>query len=378
VSLDARVVVERPGGFRLDTRLAVADGEVLAVLGPNGAGKTTALRALAGLIPLTGGRIRVGDEVWDDPASGAWRPVADRATGLVFQEYRLFPHLSALDNVAFGPRARGVRRGEAREAAAGWLERVGLADVASHRPPELSGGQAQRVALARALAAEPALLLLDEPLAALDARTRLELRGELRRYLAGFAGPALVVTHDPLDALVLADRILVMEAGHVVQEGAPAEVARRPATQYVARLMGLNLYRGTVAPDGDGRVELDGGGTLVAAAEEGPAAGARVLVAVPPSAIALHETHPPPGSARNVWSGRVEGVELLTDRVRVAVGGTPDALVDITPAALAELELAPGREVWLSAKATETVAYPEPAAPPRAPGAPGSAAAQRE
>jgi molybdate transport system ATP-binding protein len=362
-ALEAHVVVERPGGFRLDAAVSVAAGEVLAVLGPNGAGKTTVLRAIAGLVPLSGGRIAVGGDVWDDPAAGAWRDVADRAAGLVFQDYRLFPHLSALDNVAFGPRARGTGRHAARAAAAEWLDRVGLGDVARQRPAELSGGQAQRVALARALAAGPALLLLDEPLAALDARTRLELRGELRRYLEAFAGPSLVVTHDPLDALVLADRIVVLEGGRVAQEGAPADVARHPATQYVARLMGLNLYRGRVT--GDGRVELDGGGSLVAAAAgpgEVPRAGARVLVAVPPSAVTLHTEHPPAGSPRNVWRGTVSGVELLTDRVRVAVAGTPPALADITPAALAELGLEPGREVWLSAKATETAAYADPAA----------------
>ena len=360
MSLDAHVVVTRSAGFRLDATVAVADGEVLAVLGPNGAGKSTLLRSLSGLVPLSGGRIAVGGEIWDDPVSGAWRPVADRSAGLVFQDYRLFPHLSALDNVAFGPRARGVRRREARGSAASWLGRVGLSDVAAQRPAQLSGGQAQRVALARALAAEPALLLLDEPLAALDARTRLELRGELRRYLAGFAGPTLVVTHDPLDALVLADRIVVLEGGRVVQSGRPGDVARRPATQYVARLMGLNLYHGVAAADG--RVEIDGGGTLVAATPaEGARAGERVLVAVPPAAIALHTARPPAGSARNVWRGVVTGVELLTDRVRIAVDGPPSALVDITPAALADLDLSPGRAVWLSAKATETVAYPDPA-----------------
>jgi molybdate transport system ATP-binding protein len=358
VTLDARLVVRRDHAFRLDASLRVGDGEVLAVLGPNGAGKSTALRALAGLVPLDEGRIAVGGDAWDEPATGAWRPVAERGAGLVFQDYRLFPHLGALDNVAFGLRARGVHRREARAAASSWLERVGLGDVASRRPGQLSGGQAQRVALARALAAEPALLLLDEPLAALDARTRLELRGELRRYLGGFAGPTLVVTHDPLDALVLADRIVVLEDGRVAQAGAPAEVARRPATQYVARLMGLNLYRGVAGRDGV--VELDGGGTLVAAAEEGPAAGARVLVVVPPSAISLLSGEPPAGSARNVWPGTVTGVELLTDRVRVAIAGSPSALVDITPAALADLTLTPGDRVWLTAKATETAAFTDP------------------
>jgi molybdate transport system ATP-binding protein len=214
------------------------------------------------------------------------------------------------------------------------------------------------------------MLLLDEPLAALDARTRLEVRTDLRRHLTDFAGPSIVVTHDPLEALVLADRILVLEDGRIVQEGTPAEVARRPATEYVARLMGLNLYSGILRDPVTGKVDLAGGGTLFAAGYAGPgdpggvtergAAGDRMLVVLSPAAIALHAEPPGRGSSRNVWSGTVAGVELLTDRVRIAIAGHPDALVDVTPAAVADLELAAGRQVWLSAKATEVVAYPHP------------------
>ena len=365
--LDAEVRVRR-GGFELDVEIAVAAGEVLAVLGPNGAGKSTLLRVLAGLLPLGGGRVRLGDDVWDDPAAGIYLDAVQRPVGLVFQDYRLFPHLSVQDNVAFGARARGAPRRAAREQAARWLDAVGLRDLAGYRPGELSGGQAQRVALARALAAEPRMLLLDEPLAALDARTRLELRGGLRRHLTGFDGPSVVVTHDPLEAMVLADRILVLEHGHRVQEGPPALVARRPATEYVARLVGLNLYAGVVT--GGGRIRLDGGGVLVAAGADAtlldagfglPAqvTGQRMLLALSPSAITLHVREPDAGSARNVWPGRIAGMELLTDRVRVAVEGRPPALVDITPAALTALGLAGGQQVWLSAKATEVTAYPD-------------------
>ena len=370
--LRADVVVDR-GAFRLEAAVNVDPGQVLAVLGPNGAGKTTLLRVLAGLGALSGGRVTVGARVWDDPGAGVFLPAAERAVGLVFQDYRLFPHLRVVDNVAFSARARGAARGRARRDAADWLDRMDLGPLARRRPGELSGGQAQRVALARALASDPLLLLLDEPLAALDARTRLETRGELRRHLAAFAGPSILVTHDPLEAMVLADRLLVLEFGRIVQEGTPAAVARRPATDYVARLMGLNLYPGTLADRSTRRVDLEAGGTLYAAgrgradddhagddaAMLTPVTGTRMHVVLAPSAISIHARQPAAGSPRNTWTGIVAGLELLTDRVRVAVDGAPSALVDITPAALADLHLTPGQPVWLTAKATEVVAYPD-------------------
>jgi len=353
--------IER-GDFRLALDFSVAAGEVLGVLGPNGAGKTTLLRTLAGLGALSRGRIELAGAVLDDPSRQLFIPPERRPVGLVFQNYRLFPHLSVCDNVAFAARARGAGRHASRLAAEDWLDRLGLAEFAARRPAQLSGGQAQRVALARALAADPGLLLLDEPLAALDARTRLEVRAELRRHLSAFDGPSLVVTHDPLEAMVLTDRLLVLENGRVVQQGTPAEVARRPASQYVARLVGLNLYPGVLGPDG--AVTLDSGGVLHAAGTGddlgAPVPAGRVLVAVRPSAIALHTEQPRHASPRNVWPGTVTGVELLTDRVRVQVSGSPPALVDVTPDAVAELDLAAGSPVWLSAKATEIDCYPDP------------------
>ncbi|MBV9822381.1 MAG: ABC transporter ATP-binding protein [Actinobacteria bacterium] len=348
------------GGFRLALDFTVAPGEVLGVLGPNGAGKTTLLRTLAGLHALSDGRIELAGQVLDDPARRLFVPAEDRPVGLVFQNYRLFPHLSVRDNVAFPARARGAGRPAARRHATSWLDRLGLTDLAGRKPGQLSGGQAQRVALARTLAAGPGLLLLDEPLAALDARTRLEVRAELRRHLSAFGGPSLVVTHDPLEAMVLTDRLLVIEDGRVVQQGVPAEVARRPASQYVARLVGLNLYPGVLGADATVAVDPAAGGGVLHVPGGGAAAGTRVLLAVRPSAISLHTEQPRAGSPRNVWPGTVAGVELLTDRVRVQVDGSPPALVDVTPDAVAELSLAAGSAVWLSAKATEIECYPDP------------------
>jgi molybdate transport system ATP-binding protein len=339
----------------------VAPGEVLGVLGPNGAGKTTLLRALAGLEPLATGSIRLGDLCLDDAATGRFVPPEHRPVGLVFQDYRLFPHLDVRDNVAFAPRSRGAGRRRSRALADTWLERLDLTALATRRPHQVSGGQAQRVALARALAAEPDLLLLDEPLSALDARTRLEVRAALRTHLTDFAGPVLVITHDPLEAMVMADRLLVLEDGRVVQQAPPAEVARRPATQYVARLVGLNLYPGTLDP-ASGTAVLDAGGSLAVTLADDRADGHRVLVALRPSAVTVHADAPRGTSSRNIWPGTVAGLEQLADRVRVQVDGEPAALVDVSAAAVADLSLRPGRRVWLSAKATETEAYPDPAA----------------
>ncbi|WP_235557976.1 ABC transporter ATP-binding protein [Sphaerimonospora mesophila] len=343
VSLLARLAVTRPA-FELDLTLEVAPGEVVALLGPNGAGKTTALRALAGLTAMTsGGRIDL------DGRPLHTLPADRRPIGVVFQDYLLFPHLSALDNVAFGPRCKGVGKAEARRAAAALLERVGLADHAAAKPRRLSGGQAQRVALARALAVRPRLLLLDEPLAALDAHTRLEIRSQLRRHLADFDGVTVLVTHDPLDAMVLADRLIVIEHGSIVQQGTPSEVARHPRTDYVARLVGLNLYRGVA--DGT-RVEV--GELLFSTSDRLDGAA---FVAFPPAAVALYRSRPD-GSPRNLWPARIDGIERHGDDVRVHLDGPITAFADITPAALAELDLAPGRQVWASVKATETHAYP--------------------
>lgn len=342
--LDARLVVDR-GSFRLDVPLRAAPGDVIALLGPNGAGKSTALRALAGLTPLSEGHLRLdGRELHDAPPE-------DRPVGVVFQDYLLFPHLTALDNVAFGPRCRGVGKAEARAVAAGWLDRMGLADHAGAKPRRLSGGQAQRVALARALATRPRLLLLDEPLAALDARTRLEVRAELRRHLAAFEAVAVLVTHDPLDAMVLADRLVVVEEGQTVQEGTPTDIARRPRTEYIAQLVGLNLYRGRA----DGHTVRIPGGPAITTSEHltGPA-----FVAFPPGAVTLYGARPGGTSARNLWRCEVAGLETHGDQIRAELTGELSLAADLTTVAAAELDLRPGAPVWAAVKAAQTHAYP--------------------
>ena len=348
MSLDAHVVVRRDA-FTLDAAVRADPGEVVAVLGPNGAGKSTLLRALAGLLPLDDGYAVLGGRRLDDLTP------QQREVGVVFQDYRLFPHLSARENVAFPLRSRGKNKHEARAAADAWLTRLGLGDLGDRKPGALSGGQAQRVALARALCADPKLLLLDEPLAALDVGIRAEVRVELHQQLADFAGPALLVTHDPLEALALADRLVVLEGGRVVQDDTPSEVVRRPATPYVAKLAGLNLLHGIAA---DGVLELHGGGRLVTADRSlsGPA-----LAVVRPSAVLLERGRPQGSSARNVFGMHVKGLEVLGDRVRVSLDGPPSLLVDVTAAAVAELRLTLGDPVWLSIKATDLETYPDPA-----------------
>jgi molybdate transport system ATP-binding protein len=351
MTLAARVALTL-GALDLDLEVEAGDGEVVALLGPNGAGKSTLLRALAGLEGLEQGRIVLDGVVLDDPVTSTFVPAEQRPVGMVFQDLLLFPHLSVLDNVSFGPRARGVPRRDAVTTATDWLDRVGLGTLGASRPATLSGGQAQRVAVARALATEPGLLLLDEPLAALDAGTRATVRRDLREHLAGFGGATVLVTHDPLDALALADRVVVVEAGRATQSGTLAEVTTRPRTAYVAQLIGVNLLRGDAAGT---TVRLDGGDTTVTIAEDrhGP-----TLLVVRPQAVALHRA-PPDTSARNQWACTITGFDLLGDHVRVRLSGPVDLVADVTPAAVAEMGLAEGSPVWASVKATEVTAYPD-------------------
>ncbi|WP_413747426.1 ABC transporter permease [Streptomyces sp. BI87] len=328
--------------------LTAPAGTTIAVVGPNGAGKTTLLRALLGLTP------RAHAEVLFGGRDVTRLPTHRREVAWVPQDGALFPHLSALANTAYGLRARGVPRAEARRQAREWLVRLGVGELAGRRPAQLSGGQAQRVALARALAARPRLLLLDEPLAALDQTTRARVRHTLRRHLAGFGGVCLIVTHDPVEAVSLADRVLVLEGGAAVQDAPPAEVTRHPRSPWVARMLGGNAWEGTAGPGGT--VELAGGGLLTTAPGEGtlPGPGAPVLAVIAPEAVSLHLARPE-GSPRNVWSGTVRELTAVGSRLRVLVTSpeVPALVAEITPAAAADLGLADGRRVWTAVKATE-------------------------
>ena len=295
MTLSAQVALQL-GSLALDVDVQADDGETVAVLGPNGAGKTTLLRALAGLVPIDRGRIELDGELLDD-GGRVFTPPERRPVGVVFQDYLLFPHLTVLENVAFGLRSRGRGRHAARTAARAALDRVDLGALAGERPSALSGGQAQRVALARALATEPRLLLLDEPLAALDQSARGAVRRELRSHLATFPGVRLLVTHDPLDAAALADRLVILEHGAIVQCGTFADVSTRPRSSYVAELVGVNLLHGTAHGD---TIDLDTGATLIV-----PGAGTgAALAVVHPHSVALHRDRPT-GSPRNISEGHV-------------------------------------------------------------------------
>ncbi len=347
MSLDA-VVKVRVGELELDATIAAGSNEMVAIVGPNGAGKTTLLRALAGLVPLCAGRVDLGGEVLEDVRARTRVAPERRSISLMFADVLLFPHLSARDNVAFGLRAGGLARRDARRQADAWLARVGLADRAASRPSRLSGGERQRVALARALVTVPRLLLLDEPFASVDVSTRAELRRVLREQLASYAGVRLLVTHDPLEAMALADRVIVLEKGRVAQSGTIADLTARPRSAWVAALLGVNLVHGTATEGG-----IDVAGTSIAALTEvrGPA-----YAVLHPRSIALHRARPE-GSPRNVWRGEVESLDLEGDRVRVRVRGPLPMVAEVTPAAVTELGLAPGDTVWMSVKATEVAVH---------------------
>ncbi|WP_405828552.1 ABC transporter permease [Streptomyces sp. NBC_00105] len=323
--------------------LAAEPGTTIAVVGENGAGKTTLLRALLGLTPRAHAELRLGD------ADVTALPPHKRQVAWVPQDGALFPHLSALANTAYGLRARGVARADARREAQAWLDRLGVGHLAQRKPAQLSGGQAQRVALARALAARPRLLLLDEPLAALDQTTRARVRHTLRTHLAGFGGVCLIVTHDPVEAVSLADRVLVLADGRTLQDAPPAEVSRHPRSPWVARMLGRNAWPGIASADG---LTLAEGGRLVVA--EALPEGAQALAIIAPEAVSVHRERPG-GSPRNVWPGTVREITAVGSRLRVLIapGGAPDLVAEITPEAASELGIVDGAEVWTSVKATE-------------------------
>ncbi|MGH3874606.1 MAG: sulfate/molybdate ABC transporter ATP-binding protein [Pseudonocardiaceae bacterium] len=342
-------VTVRRGDFDLNATVQVGPGEVVAVLGRNGSGKSTLLAAVAGQLRPDTGRIVLDGRVLTDTAAGVQLAPHRRRIGLLAQEPLLFPHLSVLDNVAFGPRAGGRRRPQARAAALRHLTEVDAAQFAQRRPRRLSGGQAQRIALARALAADPDLLLLDEPLSAVDVELAPALRSLLRTVLADRL--ALIVTHQVIDALVLADRVVVLDGGRVVEQGPTREVLTRPRSAFAARLAGLNLVSGTATASGL-RAE---DGTELAGTTESTVLGAAAVAVFTPAAVAVY-MDPPKGSPRNVISDRVAALEPNGTLVRVR--GAAGLAADITPVAAVELGLHTGAGVSFVVKAAEVAVYP--------------------
>lgn len=349
MSLELSITVDER---HVDLSMQVHDDEVVAILGPNGAGKSTILQVISGLLRPDRGHARLNDRtilnVGDSGTSQVWVPPHDRGVALLAQEPLLFPHLTALDNVAFGPRSTGKSRRSASSTATHWLTEVEALEHAQRKPAQLSGGQAQRVAVARALAAEPRLLLLDEPMAALDVAVAPSIRQMLRRVLRGQS--SIIVTHDVLDALLLADRVIVVDDGRVVEQGVTAEVLARPRSAFAARIAGLNMVSGAL--DGHGVRGPDG--LLVEGLAEQPMAQGDPAVAVfRPSAVGVYR-HLPGGSPRNVIDVTITELEPFGEQYRVRTAGLS---ADVTAPAVAELDLTPGAAVFFAVKASEVAIY---------------------
>ena len=345
-------------GRGLNVTLDVGAGEVLAVLGPNGAGKSTALHVIAGLVPPDNGVVRVGERTLTDTAAGVEVATHDRRVGLLMQDPLLFPHLSVQANVAFPLRSRGMARPQAARQALRWLGEVGVADLAGRRPGELSGGQAQRVAIARALAAEPDVLLLDEPLAGLDVAVAASVRSLLQQAVVAAGRATVLITHDLLDVLALADRVVVLESGQVAEAGPVNSVLAAPRSPFGARFAGVNLVSGTLT--GAGTLRTAGGTLWHGSRTADLANGADAVAVFNPAAVAVYRDAPH-GSPRNCVEVRV--TELAphgaTIRLRAAeqADGAPGLAADITAAAAAELRLTVGDQVWFTVKAQEVALH---------------------
>ena len=344
-ALAAEFIARRADGFLLQLSISIPQGKTVALLGPNGAGKSTAVAVLAGLLPVDSGHISLGDVTLDDPQTRLFVPANERQIGVMFQDGLLFPHLSVLENVAFGLRSRGVGLEVAHADSMEWLRRLGIEGLGRRRPHQLSGGEAQRVALARALVTQPKLLLLDEPLSALDVTTRAHLRRTLSEHLNTFTGPRLLITHDPTEAFLLADEIHVIENGSISQVGSAQDIRLRPRTRYAADLAGSNLLSGTAA-----RGNVDTGDHILHIADadiEGD-----VLLTIRPAAIAVY-LQQPEGSPRNSWPTTIDLIEDLGDRTRVLTGPPLPLAAEITSEAARSLDLRAGKSIWISLKATE-------------------------
>jgi molybdate transport system ATP-binding protein len=339
------------GEIDLHVQLELPPGRCLALAGPSGAGKTTILRLLAGTANPDRGRIVNGADVWVDTTRGTWWPPERRRCGYVFQDYALFPHLSAWRNVAFG--LRHVSRAERRGAAVALLDRFGISGLADQRPATLSGGERQRVALARALAPRPTALLLDEPLSALDARTRGSAHRELAASLATLEVPVVLVTHDFHEAALLGDEVGVIDRGRIVQQGHANDLAAAPATAFIADFIGAVVLTGSARPAGQEltTIELDGGG----AATSTDRATGRVAVSVYPWEITIGQPHTGvEESAQNRLPARVVSITTLGNRVRVGLAAGQPLVAEITGKAASDLGLAVGSDVIASWKATAT------------------------
>jgi molybdate transport system ATP-binding protein len=350
------LALETPvGAVELSLELEVPDGDCLALAGPSGAGKTSVLRAVAGLLRPARGRVECGGETWLDTEARIDVAPERRGCGYVFQDYALFGHLSAWRNVAYG--LRDVPRARRRDEAIALLERFGVEALADERPARLSGGERQRVALARALGARPRVLLLDEPLSALDARSAASAGRELASLLRELQVPAILVTHDFQEAALLGDAVAVLDAGRIVQRGSAAELAAAPASAFVADLTGAVVLRGHARRDTEGltRVSLDGGGEVVALE---PAVG-EVAVSVHPWEISLEPVgNGSAGSARNRLEVEVLSVTEIGNRVRVGLAAPQPLAAELTAASATRLALVPGARAVASWKAAATRVLP--------------------
>ena len=347
---------------RVDLELNIAAGEVLAVLGPNGAGKSTVLHAIAGLLHPDDGTVRVGDRLLTDTSSRVDVATHERRVGLLMQDPLLFPHLSVAANVAFGPRSgKQLGRKASREAAFHWLDEVEATELADRMPRQLSGGQAQRVALARALAAEPDVLLLDEPMAGLDVAVATAMRQVLRRVLARDGRSALLVTHDLLDVVTLADRVVVIESGRIVEAGPATAILAAPRSQFGARFAGVNLVNGRL--DGDTTLVTEWGTCWHGMADSSLATGSPAVAVFAPSAVAVYREEPH-GSPRNTVPVVVAELDGRGPAVRVRSeeqpDGAPGLAADVTAESAAELRLAPGEQVYFVVKSQEVALYGMP------------------